>query len=184
MSNPHEHEERIYSFKNKRPWEVFDHTHKPHLINKHGISEICYFWSLDISDCSDPGWQNNVGEMNPCWSGMERSASGRPGRAKLNPSEAAGCRRRRAVSGRVRACGSGEQCQLAGDKTSCIARSDAVGRSVDCYFGLERERVEGEREGREWPEMSRCQSLRFISPAYRLSHCGRLRRSRRCLLSR
>ena len=37
---------------------------------------------------------------------------------------------------------SGEQCQLAGDKTSCIARSDAVRPSVDCYFGLERERGE------------------------------------------
>ena len=70
---------------------------------------------------------------------------GRPGRAKLNPSEAAGCRRRRAACGR------------AGNNASWLAtkhhhasrgRSRSVGRSVDCYFGLERERVEGEREER------------------------------------
>ena len=91
--------------------------------------------------------------MNPCWSGMERSAWGRPGRAKLNPSEAAGCRRRRAVSGRGRA---GERGTMpAGWRQNIMHREvgRGRGRSVDCYFGLERERVEGEREGREWPKM-------------------------------
>ena len=95
-------------------------------------------WSFDISDCSDPGRQNNAGEMNPRLSGMERSASGRPGRAELNPSEAAGCRRRRAVSGRA-----GERGTMpAGWRQNIMHREVGRVRSVDCYFGLERERGE------------------------------------------
>ena len=78
---------------------------------------------------------------------MERSAWGRPGRAKLNPSEA-GCRRR-AVSGRGRAGEGGTM--PAGWRQNIMHREVGRGRSVGCYFGLERERVEGEREGREWP---------------------------------
>ena len=97
-------------------------------------------------------------KTNPCSSGMERSARRRPGRAKLNPSEAAGCRRRRAVSGSAR--GRERGTMPAGWRQNIMHREVGRGPSVDCYFGLERERGELKGVAGDVADANLCASFR------------------------